>query len=132
VKQVAQVWMMEHLTESPPPMGSFGWLMLNVSTTMVSGSSFMRLLRANGWWMAGRIAPIVSPLPADCKQEPAGLVRRAGTNGSSWFLANDVQRTYAKPSARGVEFRQPPKTVSWGTSAAFADPDGHSFILGTK
>ena len=48
------------------------------------------------------------------------------------FVADDVQKTYEELSARGVEFRQPPKTERWGTSAIFKDPDGNSFVLSTK
>ncbi len=48
------------------------------------------------------------------------------------FVADDVQKTYEELSARGVEFRQPPKTESWGTSAIFADPDGNVFVLSSK
>ena len=48
------------------------------------------------------------------------------------FVADDVQRTYDELSARGVEFVQPPKTEQWGTSAIFKDPDGNTFVLGTK
>jgi lactoylglutathione lyase len=48
------------------------------------------------------------------------------------FIADDVQKTYEELAARGVEFTQPPKTEPWGTSAIFNDPDGNSFVLGTK
>jgi lactoylglutathione lyase len=48
------------------------------------------------------------------------------------FVADDVQKTYTELSARGVEFIQPPKTEQWGTSAIFKDPDGNTFVLGTK
>ena len=57
---------------------------------------------------------------------------RVGVFMSMSFVADDVQKTYEELSARGVEFRQPPKTESWGTSAVFADPDGNTFVLGTK
>jgi hypothetical protein len=32
----------------------------------------------------------------------------------------------------GVEFVQPPKKESWGTSAIFKDPDGNSFVMGSN
>jgi catechol 2,3-dioxygenase-like lactoylglutathione lyase family enzyme len=48
------------------------------------------------------------------------------------FVADDVRKTYDELSARGVEFRQPPKTEPWGTSAVFNDPDGNSFVLSSK
>jgi hypothetical protein len=28
-----------------------------------------------------------------------------------------------------VEFAQPPRQESWGTSAVFKDPDGNQFVL---
>lgn len=48
------------------------------------------------------------------------------------FVTDDVQKTYDELSARGVEFIQPPRTEQWGTSAIFKDPDGNTFVLGTK
>lgn len=48
------------------------------------------------------------------------------------FVADDVQKTYEELSARGVAFRQPPKTEPWGTSAILQDPDGNSFVISTK
>lgn len=57
--------------------------------------------------------------------------RVGGFTGLS-FLCDDVEQTYDQLSARGVEFLQPPKTESWGTSAVFKDPDGNQFVLGTK
>ena len=57
---------------------------------------------------------------------------RVGVMMNMAFIADDVQKTYDELSARGVEFRQPPKTEPWGTSAIFTDPDGNTFVLGTK
>jgi predicted enzyme related to lactoylglutathione lyase len=48
------------------------------------------------------------------------------------FVADDVRKTYDELSARGVQFRQPPQTEPWGTSAIFDDPDGNSFVLSSK
>ena len=48
------------------------------------------------------------------------------------FAANDVQKTYEEMSGRGVEFVQPPKTESWGTSAIFKDADGNQFVLSSE
>lgn len=48
------------------------------------------------------------------------------------FQADDVEATWREMKARGVEFTQDPKTESWGTSAIFKDPDGNTFVLGTK
>jgi predicted enzyme related to lactoylglutathione lyase len=48
------------------------------------------------------------------------------------FSCDDVEKTHAELTARGVEFVQPPKNESWGTSAIFKDPDGNSFVLSAR
>ena len=62
---------------------------------------------------------------------PKGHEDRIGTFQSLSFVADDVEQTHRELSARGVEFVQPPKKESWGTSAIFGDPDGNSFVIGT-
>lgn len=51
-------------------------------------------------------------------------------NLSLW--ADDVEKTYAELTAKGVEFVAPPKKESWGTSVTFRDPDGNQIHLGSK
>jgi predicted enzyme related to lactoylglutathione lyase len=63
---------------------------------------------------------------------PAGHEDRIGRFMNMAFSADDVQKTYEELSARGVEFVQPPKTESWGTSAIFKDSEGNSFVLSSK
>jgi predicted enzyme related to lactoylglutathione lyase len=63
---------------------------------------------------------------------PPGHEDRIGSFTSISFTCDDVDKTYAELTARGVEFVQPPKKESWGTSAIFKDPDGNSFVLGTR
>ena len=63
---------------------------------------------------------------------PTGHEDRIGGFMNMAFTADDVQKTWEELSARGVEFVQPPKTESWGTSAIFKDPDGNSFVLSSK
>jgi predicted enzyme related to lactoylglutathione lyase len=63
---------------------------------------------------------------------PPGHEDRIGTFSSLSFGCDDVERVYQELVARGVEFAQPPKKESWGTSAIFKDPDGNSFVLGTN
>jgi predicted enzyme related to lactoylglutathione lyase len=63
---------------------------------------------------------------------PPGHESRIGTFAGISFQTDDVQKTYEELSARGVEFVQPPKSESWGTSAIFKDIDGNQFVLGTK
>ena len=40
-----------------------------------------------------------------------------------------MEGTYAEMSGRGVEFVQPPKKESRGTSAMFKDLEGNTFVL---
>jgi len=62
---------------------------------------------------------------------PPGQEARIGTFHGISFAADDVERTYQELSARGVEFVQPPRKESWGTSCIFKDPDGNSFVMGS-
>jgi catechol 2,3-dioxygenase-like lactoylglutathione lyase family enzyme len=62
---------------------------------------------------------------------PPGQEDRIGTFHSMSFATDDVEKTYRELTARGVEFVQPPKKESWGTSAVFKDPDGNTFVIGT-
>lgn len=41
----------------------------------------------------------------------------------------DCRRAFEELSSRGVEFPQPMKEYSWGTSATFRDPDGNLFSI---
>jgi catechol 2,3-dioxygenase-like lactoylglutathione lyase family enzyme len=63
---------------------------------------------------------------------PPGQEDRIGGFMNLSFVTDDVQKSYEELSGRGVEFVQPPKTEHWGTSALFKDPDGNTFVLGTK
>jgi catechol 2,3-dioxygenase-like lactoylglutathione lyase family enzyme len=55
-----------------------------------------------------------------------------GTFQGAAFMADDVEGTCREMAKRGVEFVQEAKTESWGTSAIFKDPDGNTFVLGSK
>lgn len=46
--------------------------------------------------------------------------------------SDNVERTAEQLAANGVEFVQPPKKESWGTSAIFKDVDGKQFVLSSK
>jgi predicted enzyme related to lactoylglutathione lyase len=61
-----------------------------------------------------------------------GQEDRVGTFSNISFMSDNVQKTYEELSARGVEFQQPPKKESWGTSAIFKDLDGNIFVLSSK
>jgi catechol 2,3-dioxygenase-like lactoylglutathione lyase family enzyme len=60
---------------------------------------------------------------------PPGHEDRIGTFVNLVFGTEDVEKTFEELKARGVEFAQPPRKESWGTSAIFKDPDGNSFVL---
>lgn len=55
-----------------------------------------------------------------------------GSFQSVAFVADDVEATWREMKKNGVEFVQEPKKESWGTYATFRDPDGNSFVIGTK
>jgi predicted enzyme related to lactoylglutathione lyase len=57
---------------------------------------------------------------------------RIGTFQGISFASADVEKTYEQLRARGVEFSQPPKKESWGTSAIFKDLDGNQFVLSSR
>jgi predicted enzyme related to lactoylglutathione lyase len=58
-----------------------------------------------------------------------GSAERAGTFTGLSFTTDDCERTYRELVERGVEFVQPPKKESWGTSAIFKDSEGNSFVI---
>lgn len=45
------------------------------------------------------------------------------------FACSDLEATYNKLSAHGVEFSEKPMKTSWGGYAKFMDPDGNEFVL---
>jgi predicted enzyme related to lactoylglutathione lyase len=63
---------------------------------------------------------------------PPGHETRIGTFSGLSFGCDDVGVTHKELSDRGVEFSQPPKKESWGTSAIFKDSEGNAFVLGSN
>jgi predicted enzyme related to lactoylglutathione lyase len=63
---------------------------------------------------------------------PPGHEDRIGSFVNLSFASGDVKATYAELTSRGVEFVQPPKKEPWGESAIFKDPDGNSFVIGSR
>lgn len=61
-----------------------------------------------------------------------GQEDRIGQFQAMSFWTDNVEKAYEQMKAKGVEFAQPPKKESWGTSAIFKDVDGNQFVLGTK
>jgi len=60
----------------------------------------------------------------------AGL--KPGSMMNMTFWTADVEETARELKAKGVEFVSGPKKEPWVTFAIFKDPDGNSFVLGTK
>lgn len=48
------------------------------------------------------------------------------------FGCDDVDAKYQVLCERGVEFTQPPKKESWGTSSLFKDSEGNIFCLSSE
>ena len=63
---------------------------------------------------------------------PPGHEDRIGTFSGISFEADNVDKTYQELVQKGVEFTQPPKKESWGTSAIFKDPDGNTFVMSSR
>ena len=63
---------------------------------------------------------------------PEGHEDRVGTFFNGSFACDDVEATYRQMSERGVEFVKPPEKAPWGTFAIFKDPEGNSFVLGSR
>lgn len=62
---------------------------------------------------------------------PPGHEARIGSFVNLSFCADDVEKTYAELSARGVEFLAPPKKEAWGWSVPFKDQDGNTLHIGS-
>jgi len=55
-----------------------------------------------------------------------------GMLGGGVFETDDIHKTYDELKARGVEFKGPPTTQSWGTATVMKDNSGNWFSLGQK
>jgi catechol 2,3-dioxygenase-like lactoylglutathione lyase family enzyme len=64
---------------------------------------------------------------------PEGQEDRIGGFSNVIFHCDDIERTYAELSAKGVEFPTKPEQAAWGQWwAVFQDPDGNRFGLGLE
>jgi len=63
---------------------------------------------------------------------PDGHQDRIGTFFNGSFACDDVEYTFNQLKERGVEFVEEPQQQPWGTYAIFKDPDGNTFVLGSK
>ena len=57
---------------------------------------------------------------------------KPGGNMNMTFWTDDVESTTRELKSKGVEFTMEPKRFEWGTSAAFKDLDGNTFLLSSK
>ena len=63
---------------------------------------------------------------------PQGHENRIGSFVNTSLWTDDIEATYEELKAKGVEFTAPPKKEPWGTFTIFKDPDGNSFVLGSR
>jgi predicted enzyme related to lactoylglutathione lyase len=63
---------------------------------------------------------------------PEGHEDRIGTFFNGSFACDDIEYTYNQLKSRGVEFSEEPHEQPWGTYAIFKDPDGNTFVLGSR
>ncbi|SDX72892.1 hypothetical protein SAMN05421504_103631 [Amycolatopsis xylanica] len=73
----------------------------------------------------GAVALILSADPVDAR--PA--VRDELPTSNFFFYADDLEKTYAELTARGVDFPAPPEKQPWGWWSMFADSEGNRFAL---
>jgi len=57
---------------------------------------------------------------------------RVGTSSAISFHCDDLDKTYAELTAKGVEFATPPTKQPWGFFAIFKDPDGNQFVMSAR
>ena len=76
---------------------------------------------------------LVEPRPGMMLDEQSAAQLRGlldkGVLGGGVFDADDVHKTYEELKARGVEFKGPPSTQSWGTATVMKDNSGNWFSL---
>jgi predicted enzyme related to lactoylglutathione lyase len=63
---------------------------------------------------------------------PEGHEDRIGTFFNGSFACDDVDYTYRQLKAKGVEFEGEPQKQPWGSYVKFKDPDGNTFVLGSR
>ena len=93
------------------------------------------LERSRDWWTRTLELKIEFEVPATrtvALQDGEGfaifLQEKPGvaSNGAAlWFQVDDVDRTVADWTARGVAFAHGPQKTFWGYGAELADPDGY-------
>jgi len=76
---------------------------------------------------------LMEPTPGMMLDEDSAKQLRSlldkGVLGGGVFDADDIHKTYEELKARGVEFKGPPSTQSWGTATVMKDNSGSWFSL---
>ena len=79
---------------------------------------------------------LMEPSPGMMLDEESATQLRSlidkGVMGGGVFETKDIHKTYEELKARGVEFKGPPSTQSWGTATVFTDNSGNWFSLGQE
>ena len=60
---------------------------------------------------------------------PEGDEKRIGSFMNMSYACDDIEKTYAELTKRGVEFESAPSKEPWGTYAMFKDSEGNRFVL---
>jgi len=63
---------------------------------------------------------------------PEGHEDRIGSFVHTSWEVDDVDKTYAELSAKGVEFAGPPRKEPWGTFLMMKDSEGNQIVLSTR
>jgi predicted enzyme related to lactoylglutathione lyase len=63
---------------------------------------------------------------------PEGHEDRIGSFVNTSWEVDDVDKTYAELSAKGVEFDGPPKKAPWGSFLKMKDSEGNQIVLATR
>ncbi len=58
-----------------------------------------------------------------------GEEKRIGTMMNVSYACDDIDKTYAELTKRGVEFEGSPQKQPWGTYALFKDSEGNRFVI---
>ena len=84
---------------------------------------------AAGRWIEVRTPDKEKTLVLGLRQGDGPTAPEELPTSNVFLYCDDLQRTYAELSARGVEFPQPPVRQSWGWWSMFQDQEGNRFAL---
>ena len=60
---------------------------------------------------------------------PEGDETRIGSFMNMSYACDDIEKTYAELTERGVKFEGPPSKEPWGNYAIFKDTEGNRFVV---